>query len=90
MEKNLMEKFKGEIRSTVVFHSGTLEELENENKKFFTMIDSSIQKMKNSGLFSKKEMEELNYFSSEYLTLAYTQAKTKIITNLRNNWKFFK
>ena len=88
--ENLIEKFKSEIRSTVIFQAETLEDLRKEDQKFSSMLETSLKSMKDSALFSNKEIDELGLFGTEHRTLAYTQAKTKIITNLRNNWKFFK
>lgn len=83
-----MEKIKKQIEKVVTFKATTLEELSTEKTAMLDRIYKGVQNMKDSNLFDKTEIQEVENFAYSLFDREFVQKRENIIKTMRDNFIF--
>ena len=94
MEKttnSAMERVIAQMKGMFGFYVGekaTFDSLNETRKKHYQYLVEGIKKMKESGVWTKDELQELANRGDRIILSAYAAAVDHLTETMRDNWKF--
>lgn len=83
-----MNKIKDQIDALVVFSATDFDSLQEEKMHITDRCIEGIEKMKESKVFTDKEIAEINQYWPSVVNARYSTAKQDIANNIRANFTF--
>jgi hypothetical protein len=83
-----MEKIKQQIENLITFKAESLEDLYNEQEVLKDRLNQGLENMKESGLFSTKEISEIKEFANQLFCDKYNGHKLSIVNKAREEFVF--
>ena len=83
-----MENIRKQVDVIIVFNATTLMELNVESDKVSQRIKDGIEKMRESGVFSQKEIDHITNYAKNLLDKKLADKSSSIIENIRANFEF--
>ena len=83
-----MEKIKKQVSAIVVFKGATFQELDQEYNDLGARIEEGIEKMKEAGVFTDHEIEEIREYTINVRNNRYKAAYADVRGYIRNNFEF--
>ena len=83
-----MNKIKEQIDALVVFNATDFDSLLEEKTKIVDRCIEGIEKMKETKVFTDKEIAEINQYWPSVVDVRYKSAKQDIANEIRTNFKF--
>ena len=83
-----MNKIKDQIDALVVFSATDFDSLQEEKMHITDRCIEGIEKMKESKVFTDKEIAEINQYWPSVVNARYNTAKQDIANNIRANFTF--
>jgi hypothetical protein len=83
-----MENIKTQVKEIVTFKATTLKELSTEKTAMLDRIYKGVQNMKDSNLFDKTEVQEVENFAYSLFDREFVQKRKNIIKTMRDNFIF--
>jgi hypothetical protein len=83
-----MKKIKDQIDALVVFNAKDFDSLQEEKMTITDRCIEGIEKMKESKVFTDKEISEINQYWPSVVNARYNAAKQDIANTIRTNFIF--
>lgn len=83
-----MEKIRTQINDIITYNCDDFNALTAHYNALNNRINEGIMKMKEAGVFSDAEIQEISTFAHNLRRDRYTEAKKVLIENMRNAFEF--
>lgn len=83
-----MNKIKDQVDALIVFNATDFESLQEEKMHITDRCIEGIEKMKESKVFTDKEISEINQYWPAIVNARYNAAKQDIANTIRTNFTF--
>lgn len=83
-----MNKIKDQVDALIVFNATDFDSLQEEKMHITDRCIEGIEKMKESKVFTDKEIAEINQYWPTVVTARYNAAKQDIANCIRTNFTF--
>ena len=83
-----MNKIKDQIDALVVFNATDFDSLQEEKARITDRCIEGIEKMKETKVFTDKEISEINQYWPSVVNARYNAAKNDIVNTIREEFKF--
>ena len=83
-----MEKIKTQINDIVTYNCDDFDSLTTRYDILGNRIDEGVMKMKEAGVFTDAEIQEISTFAHNLRRDRYTEAKKALIESMRDTFEF--
>ena len=83
-----MDKIKATINEIVTYNWGNFESIKTQYEKIGDRLSEGIAKMKESGVFSEAEIQEITTLAYSLRKDRYLEAKNAITEKMRESFEF--
>lgn len=83
-----MNKIKDQVDALIVFNATDFDSLQEEKMHITDRCNEGIEKMKESKVFTDKEISEINQYWPAIVNARYNAAKQDIANCIRTNFTF--